>query len=124
MAVSLRLRLLCTAFAVAAMLGACGDQDDAAPTLRIDGVDIDYDQDTYEAPPGPTTLEFRNRGSLAHNIVFRAAPGAPVASGVDDFVAAGAEATFEVELAPGDYAFYCSVPGHEAAGMVGTLVVG
>lgn len=124
MAVSRRLRILCTASAAVALLGACGDKDDGPPTLRVDAVDIDYDRDTYEAAPGPATLEFRNRGSLAHNIVFRDAPGAPVASGIEEFLPAGADATYEVDLVPGEYAFYCSVPGHEAAGMVGTLVVG
>ena len=28
-----------------------------------------------------------------------------------------------IVLAPGTYTFYCSVPGHEQAGMKGTLIV-
>ena len=42
----------------------------------------------------------------------------------------GATATFQggtrtltLTLPPGTYTFYCSVPGHEAAGMKGTLTV-
>ncbi len=124
MSLSLRIRILGTVLASAALLGACGDNDDATPSVRIDGLDIEYDRDLYEASPGPTTLEFRNRGSLAHNIVFREAPDAPATSGEADFVPAGENATFAVDLAAGEYEFYCSVPGHEAAGMVGTLAVG
>ena len=99
------------------LFGACGDNGEGSASVRIDGVDIDYDRDVYEAEPGPTTIEFRNRGSLAHNIVFREAAGAPAASGEDDFLPAGQNATYEVELVAGEYEFYCSVPGHEAAGM-------
>lgn len=123
MGVSLRRRHLLAVVASAALLGACGD-DDGAGSLRIDGIDIDYDRDVYETAPGEATLEFRNRGSLAHNIVFREGVDAPVASGVDDFVPAGQNVDYDVVLVAGDYEFYCSVPGHEAAGMVGTLVVG
>ena len=31
--------------------------------------------------------------------------------------------TFELQLAPGDYVFFCSVPGHRQSGMQGTLTV-
>ena len=34
-----------------------------------------------------------------------------------------ATATFFVTLKAGKYNFYCSVPGHEDAGMHGTLIV-
>jgi plastocyanin len=112
------------ALAGALLVGACGADDDGGDnTLRIDGVDIRYDSDTYESDAGPIRIEFRNRGSLAHNIVFRNAAGAPSASGEKEFVEAGKEQSFEVDLVSGEYAFYCSVPGHEAAGMVGSLVV-
>lgn len=104
------------------LAGGCGDDD--GQRLVIDGLDIDYDQDVYEVEPGPLTLEFRNRGQLAHNIVFEEVEGAPVAAGEDDFLAAGESATYELDLTAGEYPFFCSVPGHVEAGMVGTLIVG
>ena len=35
----------------------------------------------------------------------------------------GGTSTVTVTLKPGTYSFYCPVPGHEAAGMKGTLTV-
>jgi uncharacterized cupredoxin-like copper-binding protein len=35
----------------------------------------------------------------------------------------GGSKTLVVHLKPGTYTFYCSVPGHRAAGMQGTLTV-
>jgi uncharacterized cupredoxin-like copper-binding protein len=35
----------------------------------------------------------------------------------------GASKTLMLNLKPGTYKFYCSVPGHRQAGMEGTLVV-
>jgi uncharacterized cupredoxin-like copper-binding protein len=46
--------------------------------------------------------------------------------GVDQdgaIVKSGGTSTVTVTLKPGTYSFYCPVPGHEAAGMKGTLVV-
>jgi uncharacterized cupredoxin-like copper-binding protein len=55
--------------------------------------------------------------------VFRDVEGAPDSVGGEEFLPAGQTLNFDVELVAGEYEFYCSVPGHEAAGMVGTLVV-
>ena len=39
-------------------------------------------------------------------------------------VFSGGTKNFTVNLKPGKYTFYCSVPGHRQAGMQGTLTVG
>jgi plastocyanin len=117
------------------LLGACGSDDGDASgngngngngngIVRIDGVDIAFEPDDPAASAGAAVIEFRNTGSLAHNIVFRDVEGAPTASADDEFLEAGSERSFDVELTSGEFEFYCSVPGHEAAGMVGTLTVG
>jgi uncharacterized cupredoxin-like copper-binding protein len=38
-------------------------------------------------------------------------------------VQGGGTSTVSVTLKPGKYSFYCPVPGHEKAGMKGTLTV-
>jgi uncharacterized cupredoxin-like copper-binding protein len=43
--------------------------------------------------------------------------------GISVDVAAGEEGEATINAAPGTYEFYCNVPGHREAGMVGTLTV-
>jgi plastocyanin len=72
-----------------------------------------------EAAPGALTLSSKNASSTPHNIAIKG-PGAnalgPIGQG-------GHVSTISVNLKPGQYEFYCSVPGHEQAGMKGTLTV-
>ena len=61
----------------------------------------------------------KNPAALLHNIAIKG-------NGVDvkgEIVGSGATSTVTADLKPGAYTFYCSVPGHEAAGMKGTLTV-
>ncbi len=58
-----------------------------------------------------------NNGVLQHDFVLDEA-------GVDSGLLNGGEsATVIINLPAGTYQFYCSVPGHKEAGMVGTLIV-
>lgn len=70
------------------------------------------------APAGTITLRSANGQAMPHNIAMR---GPDPQEG--EVVTAGGVSEITVELPPGEYEYYCSVPGHEAAGMVGTLIV-
>jgi mono/diheme cytochrome c family protein len=80
---------------------------------------LNYEFAEALAPAGPLTLESLNEQPVDHNIAVDG-------NGVDeigDIVANGGTSTVEVDLEAGEYAFYCSVPGHREGGMEGTLTV-
>ncbi len=65
------------------------------------------------------TLEVANDGTMVHNLAVK---GTQYATTMLD---AGQSESLSLEgLAAGTYTVFCEVPGHEQAGMVGTLVVG
>jgi plastocyanin/mono/diheme cytochrome c family protein len=83
----------------------------------IEAQDVAFSTDALTVKPGDT-IEMTNVGALEHDFV------------VDDLgikeVAAGGESvtiTIPEDAAPGEYEFYCSVPGHKESGMVGTLTI-
>ena len=79
---------------------------------------LKFDKTTLTAKAGSVSISFTNTATLSHNLTVASASGAVV----------GATATFQggtkvlaLNLKPGTYKFYCTVPGHRAAGMEGTL---
>jgi plastocyanin len=88
-------------------------------TLTIDAVDGTAFQSTKAtAPAGQLTVKMPNKSPLGHDIVLKGVQGA-----AGKVVPQGGTSTFSVNLKAGKYTFFCSVPGHEAAGMKGTLTV-
>ena len=71
------------------------------------------------ATAGQITINMKNASSVPHDIAIR---GNGV-SQVGKVVQNGGTSTVSENLKPGTYTFYCSVDGHEAAGMKGTLTV-
>jgi plastocyanin len=78
-----------------------------------------FEKSSLEAPAGAITLVMENPSAIEHNISVR---GGDVDE-QGEVVGQGDESTVTADFAPGEYEFYCSVPGHEAAGMKGTLTV-
>ncbi|HEX8648698.1 MAG TPA: plastocyanin/azurin family copper-binding protein [Thermoleophilaceae bacterium] len=76
-----------------------------------------YRSDKASAPAGAITISSPNESPIQHNIAIK--PGGPTGP----VVGSGGNSTFKATLKPGTYTFYCSVPGHEAGGMKGTLTV-
>ncbi len=75
---------------------------------------------SLSAKPGKVTIDFTNTSSLEHNLTVASSSGTVVGA-TPTF--RGGTKTLVLNLQPGVYKFYCSVPGHREAGMEGTLTV-
>jgi plastocyanin len=79
-----------------------------------------YQPNTASAQGGEVTINFTNKSPLPHNLLIEK-PGGGDYNNMPPF--AGGTKTVKVKLTAGTYTFYCSVPGHRQAGMVGKLTV-
>ena len=70
---------------------------------------------------GPIALAVTNQGPTLHNITIRAQDGT-VLVGTKD-LREGESEVISFDLAPGTYTTFCSLPGHESLGIVGSLTV-
>ncbi len=84
------------------------------------GGELAYTTTEATAKAGKVTIDFNNPQSLTHDVAVEDEKGETV--GKTDLIA-GEETSTTVDLKPGTYTFYCSVPGHREAGMEGTLTV-
>lgn len=132
---STRLRALLALIFAVALLGACGGSDDdsadngstadtgqdggdSGDALAVDASEFAFDPDSLTVTAGEaTTIELTNVGAIEHDITIDEA----------DFKLAVAptktnSGTLTMDE-PGEYTFYCSVPGHREGGMEGTIVV-
>ncbi len=82
--------------------------------------DLAYTSDSASASAGKVTIDFTNPQPLTHDVAIEDPSGEEV--GKTELISAGSTST-SVNLKPGDYTFFCSVPGHREAGMEGTLTV-
>ena len=79
---------------------------------------LKYEQTDVSATAGSITIDFTNMSSLPHDVTIEGNG----ASGATDQITDSTTST-TVDLEPGTYTFFCSVDGHRAAGMEGTLTV-
>lgn len=131
------LLLMLSVAALALAVAACGGDDDEEPeepaaeettedttgggggtTLELaadPGGALAFDQTELTAPAGDITIHLTNDAQIPHNVEVEGA-------GVSDTVT-GADTSLDVTLDPGEYVFFCAVPGHREGGMEGTLTV-
>ena len=120
-----RVRVACALMAVAA-LGTAGMTAVAVAaktttkTVTVKGPAA-YSSKSVTAPAGKMTLKMKHGTAVPHNIAIRGKGLKKPAIG--KVVGKGKTSVATATLPPGGYVFYCTVPGHEQAGMKGTLKV-
>ena len=81
---------------------------------------LKYDKTSLTAKAGKVSIDFTNMSSEEHNMTIASSSGATIGA-TPTFQ--GGSKTLTLNLKPGTYKFFCTVPGHRAAGMEGTLTV-
>jgi outer membrane protein assembly factor BamB len=81
---------------------------------------LKYTVSAITTTAGTKTVEFTNESPLEHSVVIENASKKDI--GETPIFDHGTK-SFKVTLTAGTYTYFCSVPGHREAGMVGTLTV-
>ena len=97
---------------------------DAAPLHVVHlaaatGGQLAFDTKQLSTQAGTVTITFENASPLEHNVTI--AQVRKVLGETPTFTNGTRSVT--LNLKPGTYTFYCSVPGHRQAGMAGKLTV-
>ncbi|MDQ2631857.1 MAG: cupredoxin domain-containing protein [Actinomycetota bacterium] len=77
-----------------------------------------YTTDEATAKAGKVTVNFTNSSPVPHDVRIEDEGGKDI--GGTEVISESSESS-KVDLKPGEYTFYCSVPGHREGGMEGTL---
>ena len=94
-------------------------------TAALEMQDIAFDQKEFTIPANTdVTLTLTNAGATLHNFSVDDHNNPNVKNlGISVDVNPGETKTVTINAPAGDYYYYCNVPGHEAAGMFGTMHV-
>lgn len=92
--------------------------DTPAGDFHIDMIDTAFEPNALTIPANQdVVITFENKGFLAHDFVL------DDPKVVSDVLTNGGTTEVTLNLAPGEYTFYCSQVGHRALGMEGKLTV-
>jgi len=87
----------------------------ATATIKVTATEFKFALSPSTVTHGTVTFTVVNKGKLAHDF--------KIAGKATPMIAPGKSAKLTVKLKAGKYPYLCTVPGHAAAGMKGTLVV-
>ncbi len=99
-----------------------GGAGGAGGTVAVvaDPTDLAYTTGDLSVDSGAVTIGFENPAPTGHDVRIEDSGGADV--GGTSVISESSESV-DIDLEPGTYTYYCSVGGHRAAGMEGTLTV-
>jgi plastocyanin len=92
------------------------------PHVQVNAVEYSFSLSRTSVPAGKVVLEFRNDGQDEHNLNIAPTAEGPSEEPVGNTPSQGVE-DVNVELRPGSYTLFCSLPTHEQKGMKATLTV-
>ena len=97
---------------------AAAEGEAAAESVEVVSYDIYFEPTEFSIPADTdVTVTLPNEGVTLHNFAIDEL-------GIDVDIAPGATEEVVINAPAGEYEYYCNVPGHKAAGMLGTLTVG
>lgn len=82
---------------------------------------LKYDKTSLEAPAGNVTIELTNKSSVTHDVEVEDSDERSL--GKSDEITDSETSLNLQNVAAGKYTYYCTLPGHEQAGMKGALTV-
>ncbi len=121
----LRLRTAVVLVMGLAALAGCSSSGESAqglpgvavsPGIDVVATEMAYDPSNIVVEAGEVPVRMVNEGTVIHDLRIEGLPFLLEAE-------PGATETATVDLEPGTYQFYCSIPGHREAGMEGVLEV-
>ncbi len=92
----------------------------SALKLAADPNAIAYDTKELSGKSGTVTIDFTNPSPITHDVCVSSSSGQEI--GCSQTITQGNTSLSE-DLKAGQYTFFCSVDGHAAAGMEGTLTI-
>jgi plastocyanin len=106
--------------AAATTTPAAGQSGGTTLAIAADpGGGLSYDKKSLTAKAGQVTIDFTNDSQVPHNVTIE--EGQKELGNTDTIQ--GSKTSKAITLKAGSYKFYCSIDGHEASGMQGTLTV-
>jgi plastocyanin len=94
----------------------------ATPRVQVIAKEYSFTLSRAEVPAGKVIVEFVNGGEDPHNLHLEE-PAESVEAGSFPTSSPGFHGDLTLNLRPGSYTLFCSLPGHEAKGMKATLTV-
>jgi plastocyanin len=93
----------------------------SVPHVQVSAVEYSFSLSRTSVPAGKVVLQFVNDGQDPHNLDLETGEEPPTAAFAN--TPSKGVSTIELEMHPGSYTLFCTLPGHELKGMKATLLV-